>query len=249
MVGRGAPRGVREADMSDRDEQLKRLVGDPNAEKASRAGSSTVVVPDPDRASTTTVLEAIVLGGFELRLERPSDAEGLIDEQAFEADEFLPYWAERWPSGVAAERASTFGHGRVLELGCGLGLPSLVAALRGAEVVATDWSEDAIALLEQNARRNGAELTAVTRDWRNAESFVPLGPFDLVLAADVLYEDRNATPILALLEVLGCAAILADPGRPHTDAFFATVRERGWVVEVQAHDALPRGGIHDLYPP
>ena len=40
----------------------------------------------------------------------------------------------------------------------------------------------------------------MTADWREPERFVALGPFDLVLAADVLYEERNAEPILALLE-------------------------------------------------
>ena len=45
--------------------------------------------------------EAIDVGGFRLALERPEDAEALIDEDAFADDEFLPYWAERWPAGIA----------------------------------------------------------------------------------------------------------------------------------------------------
>jgi predicted nicotinamide N-methyase len=72
---------------------------------------------------------------------RPPDAEALIDEDAFARDEFLPYWAELWPSarvlaGYVAELplAGT----RAVELGCGVGLPSLVVALAGADVVATD---------------------------------------------------------------------------------------------------------------
>ena len=91
----------------------------------------------------TTVTEAIDIGGARFVLERPAEPESLIDEGAFADDEFLPYWAERWPSGIAlAEHlaAHDLRGARVLEIGCGLGLPSLVAARLGADVVATDWS-------------------------------------------------------------------------------------------------------------
>ena len=103
--------------------------------------------------------EVVRIADRELRLLVPPDAEALLDEEAFEHEEFLPYWAELWPSGVAlaasvAERDVTGKH--VLELGCGLGLPALAAALRGASVLATDWSPDAIELLRVNAERNGA---------------------------------------------------------------------------------------------
>ena len=56
---------------------------------------------------------------------------------------------------------------RVVELGSGLGVTSLVAAARGAEVVATDWAEDAVSLLQENAARNGLAVRALVRDWRD----------------------------------------------------------------------------------
>ena len=148
----------------------------------------------------TTVTEAIHIGGARFVLERPAEPESLIEEGGFADDEFLPYWAERWPSGIAlaehvAARDDLRGR-RVLEIGCGLGLPSLVAARLGADVVATDWSPDAIALLDRNASHNGLPVAAVSANWRDTDAIVALGPFDLVLAADVLYEARNAAPIL-----------------------------------------------------
>src|SRR5688500_20378376 len=85
------------------------------------------------------VEETIVLGGRDLGVLRPRDSEALIDEHAFEHDEFLPYWAELWPSGLALARrvAVRALHGaRTLELGCGLGLPSLAAALAGGRALA-----------------------------------------------------------------------------------------------------------------
>src|SRR3954468_16519739 len=78
------------------------------------------------------VEEVVGIGGRDLALLRPRDAEALLSEEAFEHAEFLPYWAELWPSapGLARARASRALHGaRTLELGCGLGLPSLAAAL------------------------------------------------------------------------------------------------------------------------
>src|SRR5881275_1918486 len=88
--------------------------------------------------------------GHELAVLRPRDSEALLDEHAFEEEEFLPYWAELWPSGVVLARAiagRSLRGARVLELGCGLGLPSLAAALGGGRVVATDWSAEALDLL------------------------------------------------------------------------------------------------------
>ena len=196
-----------------------------------------------------TFEEAIEIGGDRLVLERPADPESLIDEDGFAEDEFLPYWAERWPSGIAlAEHvaARELRDTRVLEIGCGLGLPSLVGARLGADVVATDWSPDAIALLERNAARNGLPMTAVPADWRDSDAIVSLGPFHLVLAADVLYEARNAAPILTLLSTLGAPAIIADPGRRHAAGFLGAARADGWEVDTVFDARIPQGGIHRL---
>jgi predicted nicotinamide N-methyase len=107
----------------------------------------------------------------------------------------------------------------VLELGCGLGLPALAAALRGAEVLATDWADDAIELLRRNAERNGISLQAVLVRWNEPESLLRVAPWDLVLGADLLYETRNAEQLAALLPELGGEILLAEPGRPYAKDF------------------------------
>ncbi len=148
----------------------------------------------------------------------------MIDEAAFDEDEFLPYWAELWPSGLALARyvAGLDVAGRkVLELGCGLGLPSLAAALRGADVLATDWAEDAIALLRENADRNGALLGVARVRWSEPEPLLRAAPWDLVLGADLLYEERNVDQLAALLPRLGGETLLAEPGRPYAKDFLA----------------------------
>jgi predicted nicotinamide N-methyase len=127
---------------------------------------------------------------------------------------------------------------RVVELGCGLGLPSLVASARGAQVTATDWATDAVELLAENAARNGLALVAEVRDWRQTWP----ERFDLVLAADVLYERRNVEPLVERLQELAPIALLALAGRPYEDTF---VREWPGSAEQVAERVLrltPRRG-------
>ena len=176
--------------------------------------------------------ERVEVGERELRLLVPSDAEALLDEDAFEHEEFLPYWAELWPSGMRLARTLAgrdLRGARVLELGCGLGVPALVAALAGAEVLATDWSPDAVELLRTNAKRNGARLEAAVSSWLDPGRELAGAPWDLVLAADVLYERRNADLLDGLLPRLADEVLLADPGRPHLRGFLERAAVR-WEV-------------------
>lgn len=162
-----------------------------------------------------------------LDILRPPSADELIDEAAFDEEEFLPYWAELWPSGLALARhvaARDLGGLRVLELGCGLGLPSLAATLRGADVLATDWAEDAIELLWRNAERNGVFVRAARLRWSEPEPLLCAAPWDVVLGADLLYEARNAEQLGELLPELGGEVLLAEPGRPYAREFLGRFR-------------------------
>jgi predicted nicotinamide N-methyase len=179
------------------------------------------------------VEDVVALSGRTLSILRPRSAEALLDQDAFEHEEFLPYWAELWASGDALARSIAerdVSGLRVVELGCGLALPSLAAALGGAHVLASDWSPDAIALAQENARRNALELeTAVVR-WSEPEALLSRAPWDLVLAADVLYERRNVDELLTLLPQLGAEVLLADPGRPHAKTFLERAKGE-WTIE------------------
>src|SRR5207244_1655106 len=126
--------------------------------------------------------------------------------QAFEQEEYLPYWAELWPSALELAKQVTLTPPvslRVLELGCGLGVPSIVAALCGAQVLATDWSADAVTFTVANARRNGARVETAVASWSDPGPLMAGAPWDLVLASDVLYELRNVELLLDLLPRLG----------------------------------------------
>jgi predicted nicotinamide N-methyase len=196
------------------------------------------------------VEETIALAGRAVTVRRPRRAEDLIDEHEFAEDEYLPYWAELWPSALALAdvvAGRDLAGVRVLELGAGLGLPSLAAAIRGAEVTATDWSAEAVRAAAANAERNGIALTALR--WRWTDDREPLGgPFDLVLASDVLYERRNAPWLLAALPALvtaGGEAWISDPGRGTADAFLEPAA-RDWDIDRIGHAGPPQVTVHRL---
>jgi predicted nicotinamide N-methyase len=192
------------------------------------------------RTPIELVEEIVALDGLKVRVVRPRDAEELLDEEAFEHEEFLPYWAELWSSALAlaeAVAARELRGLRVVELGCGLAVPSVAAAMQGADVLATDWSEDALAFARRNARLNGVAVATLLCSWSAPGRLLDRAPFDLVLASDVLYERRNAGPLLGLLPRLGSEALLADPGRPALRAF---LDEAGRDWGVQAHGAVYR---------
>ncbi len=219
-----------------------------------RAGSRAerAAAPDPWRDLAE---EAVDVGGRELRIVRPRDSEALLDEEAFEREEFLPYWAQLWPSAIALARAAAAPPGlagrRVLELGCGLGLPSIAAALAGGSVLATDWSPDAVAFAATNASRNGATLRTAVRSWEKPAPLVVEAPWDLVLAADVLYEVRNVVWLLDLLPRLvdGSGEVwIADPGRRPADKLLrATAAPAScWVRRSAPDRSFPQVTVHRL---
>jgi predicted nicotinamide N-methyase len=197
------------------------------------------------------VEEVVGVGGRDLALLRPRHPDALLSEEAFARDEFMPYWAELWPSGSALARVvgvRALRGARVLELGCGLALPSLAAAAAGGRVLATDWAPDSIALVLRNARRNGLSVDALCCSWTEPEPLVSRAPWELVLASDVLYEERNGEALLPLLPRLIDARgeiWLADPGRPTADAFLEAARSM-FAVESRRVPELPQGAVHRL---
>jgi predicted nicotinamide N-methyase len=117
----------------------------------------------------------------------------------------------------------------VIELGCGVGLPSVTALAGGAGVTATDHYAAALDFVRYNARSNlGVEPETRLLDWHTpgAEGS---GVFDLILAADVLYEQRNIPALAALMPTLltpGGEILLSDPRRKNTPAFLERMREK-----------------------
>jgi predicted nicotinamide N-methyase len=192
------------------------------------------------------VTHEIELPGGELRILQPAEAAEIPDDHQVEWAPLAPYWSVLWRSGVALGRelaGQDLRGVRTVELGCGLAVPSIAAAWAGAVALATDGDIDALALVERNAHENGVRVETAAVDWAEPDELVDRGPFDLVLACDVLYERPSVAMLLELLPRLAPLAWIADPARPAADAFWEQARRR-WRVE----DLGMRGvvGLHRI---
>jgi predicted nicotinamide N-methyase len=137
----------------------------------------------------------------------------------------------------------------VLELGCGLALPSVVAARAGATVLATDGHTDAVAFAAHVLALNEVEGEVAHADWaEHGDQLVERGPWDLVLAADVLYTSANVNAAERLFHRLVAPTgrlILADPNRKGAQGFLASARARFTLSSERGPDV----SLHTLAPP
>ena len=187
----------------------------------------------------------VALPGGDLRILQPQGSIELPDDGDVGRAPLSPYWSVLWHSGVALAEvvAGEPRRGsRVVELGCGLGLPSLAAARAGADVLATDREPEAIELIERNAALNGLAIETALIDWSDPAALLERAPFDIVLAADLFYEFDAVEPLLTLLAELTSEVWLATPYRASAVGFLERAA-RSWRIET-----LPRGvvAVHRL---
>jgi predicted nicotinamide N-methyase len=152
----------------------------------------------------------------------------------------MPYWATPWASGIALaevlfSRQAEVSNKLVLELGCGLGITAAATLAAGAALSVADCFAETLAYCRYNALVNaGAAPRTLLADWRSDAGrrlLVEAGPFDLVVAADVLYEAEDVEPLLALVPKLlrpGGQFWLAEPGRTTSTRFVAEAQTSGW---------------------
>jgi predicted nicotinamide N-methyase len=196
------------------------------------SGSASPHLPaTPMDALGETTREEVFLDGQTFIISRPEESFDLLDHPyaraAFNKDEYMPYWTEIWPAArmmaKVIYRAAWPAGLKALEIGCGLGLPGIVALAKGMEVIFSDYDATAVLFAAKNAEINGfTNFRTLQMDWRFPPSDLRV---PLVIAADLIYEQRNVTPVVQLikkvLEPVG-QALLADqdriPARVLTDA-------------------------------
>lgn len=182
----------------------------------------------------------VKVAGMTLRIASMRDATHLLDEpdcaKRFLDADMAPYGVELWPAAVMLAEymaRETDGPQRALEIGCGLGLVSMVAARLGWSVIAGDHEPSALVFARHNAQLNGmSEIRFMELDW-NAP---PEGlQFNRILGADILYQLNNHAPILRcldrLLEIDG-VALIADPNRGVADQFPQAAQSAGFRVDL-----------------
>jgi predicted nicotinamide N-methyase len=200
-------------------------------------------------------IERTSLGGpgAPVHVVRPADWAALREAERH-AGRDTPYWAIPWPSGLALARAVATDPpprgARVLELGCGLALPSIAAARAGASVLATDGSADGAVYAAHNLALNEVEGEVLPADWRDAGARLGAQPWDLVLAADVLYLRENVESLLRLLpRLMGerTETWVADPRRSGAEEFLPAAKKL-WDVESVPAAGDDRVMLHRLRP-
>jgi predicted nicotinamide N-methyase len=197
------------------------------------------------RAPIDLVDEEVDLGhGRIARIARPRAPELLLDEAVSRGADDAPYWAELWPSARALAvhlGGLELAGRRAVELGCGLALVSVAAATGGAAVLAVDHDPDAVELARRNGARVGPGLQALVADLLDPPAaLLAAAPFDLVLAADVLYEAPLADAVAQLIPGLtapGGAALVAFPWRGQADALARALGAAGMHVELGTLEA------------
>lgn len=137
-----------------------------------------------------------------------------------------PFWAFPWAGGQALaryliEHPEAVRGKRVLDLAAGSGLVGIAAALSGAaEVASNDIDPMCEAAVALNANLNNVAIRYIAGSLLDA----PPPDFDVIVAADVFYEQRPAQMFRAFLErchAAGLTIFAGDPGRTYfpRDAF------------------------------
>lgn len=152
-----------------------------------------------------------------------------------------------WRSGqVLAERMAVapFEGLRVLEVGCGLGLSSLVLNRRAMDVTATDGHPRAGVFLAHNAQLNGdPPIPFVQGSWVGPNP--DLGCFDVLIGSDLLYEAHQVVELAGFMDAHAAPSatlVLVDPGRGLMGRFARAVESRGFVQ--QTRESVVDGEFH-----
>ncbi len=129
-----------------------------------------------------------------------------------------PLFGVVWPSSlVLAHYISNYDTGskRILEVGCGIALSSILLNKKHADITATDHHPETNTFLQRNALLNEDKPIVFERvDWADSED--TLGLFDLIIGSDLLYEDEHAELLANFIQQhsnQACEVIIVDPGR------------------------------------
>lgn len=135
-----------------------------------------------------------------------------------------PLFGVIWDSGkILAHLMSNFDikDKRILEVGCGIGLASLVLNHRSADITATDYHPEAERFLIENVRINNDEIIPFIRaGWGDTQD--SLGEFDLIIGSDLLYERDHVELLAGFIDrhtKASCEVIIVDPGRGNHSNF------------------------------
>lgn len=145
-----------------------------------------------------------------------------------------PIFGIVWPSSlVLAHQISNYdiGFKRVLEIGCGTALSSLLLNKRHVDITATDYHPEAETFLNRNSELNGDTPIPFERTgWADGND--SLGRFDLIIGSDLLYEDQHIELLSDFIREHSnpvCEVIIVDPGRGRKNKLAKNLLELGYI--------------------
>lgn len=195
--------------------------------------------------------DRVLVQDREFFLLRPSQSDKPTEDTGANpgdgADEYTPYWADLWPAARMLAKVLLQEplpeNALALEIGCGLGLPGLVALSRGLRVIFSDYDPCALHFAAQNCRLNGfAAFQTMQLDWRDppADLRAPI-----LLGADLVYELRNVEPLIRFIKK-GLApegtCYLTDQERLPAHALRRQLEEEGLAYTTETVRAGEPGG-------
>jgi predicted nicotinamide N-methyase len=205
--------------------------------------------------------QTVHVGGQAIKVECISDLDQAIDILFVEYEksgrtelfeELCPYFGQIWPASIglaelALREAVNWQGKRVLEIGCGLAIPSLALASNGLAVNAMDLHPDVPKFLEKNLQMNEIQhLNYRHGDWRIRDG---QEPWQVVLGSDVLYDRSQPEEMIRFIEkntTPDAEILISDPGRIYFSRFLILAKSRGWKVseetEGEVFIARLRGG-------
>jgi len=215
-------------------------------------GKSAFMTAPPALPGYQVKFETMKLGGQNYRIRSLLDRQQFFDpdgsaERAGVSSASWPLFGLVWPSSrILAGAIQTFAIAgkRILEIGCGLALSSLVMRRRGADITASDCHPLAAAFLVENLRLNQlAPIRFQTGSW--ADNDPALGKFDLIIGSDVLYErdqpdilsrfiDRHSSPEVEIL--------IVDPDRCNRARFNRDMADLGYAHSEQRAETRQSSG-------
>jgi predicted nicotinamide N-methyase len=209
----------------------------------------------PEIAGYPATLTEFEHARVRIELYQVARLEDLVDREALLREDFVPeppYWAHLWIGARALARSLADGDrlaGKsVLDLGCGLGLPGLVAAALGAEVWFADREAAALEFVRESARQNDLQrVRCVELDFVHGALD---RTFDLLLGAELVYDPQSYRPLCAFLERhLAPQGVihLTDAFRSDAANFFAELRSRGFEGIRRSWREWEEGRPHGLF--
>ncbi|WP_404317846.1 class I SAM-dependent methyltransferase [Malaciobacter canalis] len=173
--------------------------------------------------------QTIEIGTLDIHLKTLKDKQQFFDKD--DIAQKLGISSAQWPIfGILWEAGEVLANlmltyeiegKRILELGCGLALASMVLNLRGANITATDYHPEVASFLKYNSLLNSKKnIPYFQASWDDKVSIVE--KFDVIIGSDVLYERTHVNLLSSFIELYAnkkCEIIIIDPARGNHNAF------------------------------